>query len=202
MEPPILKADTHEYFSGDALIPGVTTILKPIIDYSDIDPNVLKHKAMLGTYVHFATELYDTGILDFNSLDPLITPYVSAWVKFLDDTDFIIEQTEHVVFYERYLYAGTLDRVGLLNDCRIVLDIKCVSTLTNAVGVQLSAYQEAENSIRKKADHIKKRFALQLKPDSSYRLEPYSNKTDFKIFTSLLTVYNWRLKNGNSTSTW
>jgi len=191
-----LDLDTHTYYLHDEVVPGVTTVLQPITDYSDIDPDVLAYKSALGTAVHYATELYDKDILDFDSLDAPLISYVNAWIKFRDDTGFIVELNEHVVYHKRYHYSGMLDRVGLLNGERGVFDIKCVVTLAPHVGVQLAAYQEAENSNRKKLDQIKNRFAIQLKPDGTYRLQPYRERTDFSVFTSLLTLYNWETRHG------
>ena len=124
----------------------------------------------------------------------MVHPYLVAWIRFIDDTGFRVEMNEQFVFHDRYFYAGTLDRVGLLNGVRSVIDIKTVAVLGPHTGVQLAAYQEALNSNLKKADHINKRFAVQLKPDSTYRLQPYTDKSDFSVFTSLLNIHNWRQK--------
>ncbi len=70
------------------------------------------------------------------------------------------------------------------------------ATLTACVGVQLAAYQEAENMIRQSNQQIKKRFALQLKPNGTYKLREYTGKQDFKMFTSLLNLFRWRQKHG------
>ena len=198
MDYPVLDLDKHIYHLNEMVVPGVTTVLQPITDYGGIDPAILEYKSALGTAVHYATELYDNDDLDFDSLDAALAPYVDGWIKFIADTGFIIELNEHIVYHKRYHYAGMLDRVGLLNDERCVIDIKCVSVLAPHVGVQLAAYQEAENSVRKKVDKITKRFAAQLKPDGTYRLEPYTDRTDFSVFTSLLNIHNWDIKHAKS----
>jgi len=195
MDFPELNKSTHTYMLNGYRVPGVTTVLKPIIDYSGIDPDTLQDKAELGTHVHLATEFVDKGGLDYDNLDERLKGYVKAWMQFRFDTGIQIELTEHVVYHSRYKYAGTLDRVAILNGDRCVIDIKCTVALTPSVGVQLAAYMEAENSIRKSKNKVVKRFAVQLKPNGTYRLCPYTDTTDFKMFTSLLTLYNWRLKN-------
>jgi len=186
--------ENHVYHLNGEIVSGVTTLLQSVVDYSMVDVTVLAFKAKLGTYVHLATEYFDNKTLDIDSLDAALLPYVNAWILFNKETGFVTELSEHVVYHERYHYAGTLDRVGILNDERILLDIKCTSVLEPHVGVQLAAYFEAENSTREKPDRVKKRFALQLKKDGSYNLKRYKNIEDFKVFTSLLNIYNWRHK--------
>ena len=41
-------------------------------------------------------------------------------------------------------------------------------------------------------DKIKRRFAVLLKPDGTYKLEEYKNKADWQVFLACLTLYNFR----------
>lgn len=188
---------THTYTWKGMVVPGVTSVLAPISNYDGIPEHILERKAKIGTYAHYATELYDKDDLVMETLDPAIEPYVQAWIKFRRDTGFVVELSEQKVFHRSFFYAGTLDRGGLLNSERSLLDIKCVAALGPQTGVQTAAYREAINSQLPKKKHYKRRYAVQLKPDGTYHLQPYNDDgDDFKMFTSLLNFYNWRLKHG------
>jgi hypothetical protein len=38
------------------------------------------------------------------------------------------------------------------------------------------------------------RFALGLRPDGTYRLQPYSDPLDWQCFLSHVTIHNWKAK--------
>lgn len=192
-----LDEATHTYTDDNGLIvPSVTQIIDNLTDYVGIPAHVLDHKSQIGIAVHKACELADKFILEWSSVSECIFPYLIAWQKFLVDTGFEVILNEHFVYHKRYRYAGMLDRVGILNDSLAVVDIKATAVIGPHVGIQLAGYQEAENSQRKKADKIKNRFAVQLKPDESYRLIPFEDKADYSVFLSQLTIFNWRIRYG------
>lgn len=193
---PVLEEDTHTYFLNGKVIPGVTTMISDakLVDLDQIPPAVLEHKRNIGNAVHYATELHDLGVLDPASVHESIKPYFNAYLKFLAETDVQILEVENVVYHDTYQYAGKNDRVILLNGYRGVLDIKTTSILSAAVGVQTAAYKEALNCGRADADKVVTRFALQLRPDSTYRLEQFSDHSDFSTFLACLQVYNWKQK--------
>ncbi len=66
------QAEDHTYRHLPSLrqVPSVTTILKVMGTYRDIDPETLSYAAMRGTHVHQACELYDMDDLDIERLDP------------------------------------------------------------------------------------------------------------------------------------
>lgn len=187
-----LDGSTHTYYLDGQVIPGVTQTIDQLTSFAGIPPEVLEYASERGRLVHRATELYDNENLDFGSLDPVLVPYLDAWIKFKKESGFIPINIEQIVFHKRHRYAGTLDRAGILYDHESVLDIKAVAVLGDHTGVQLAGYQEAENSTRKKADHIRHRYAVQLKPDGTYRLRQYKDKADFSVFLSCLNLHNWR----------
>lgn len=198
---PTLDQDTHTYTLGDQMIPCVSEIISPLTDFSMIPPAVLEYKTMIGIHVHKACELYDLDDLVIDTLDPALKQYVMAWIRFLDETGFVVELNEQIVFHDKYLFAGTLDRVGLLHGVRALVDLKTVAQLGPQTGVQTAAYLCALNHKKKKADHVTKRFALQLKKDGSYRLQPYEDRLDLGTFTSLLNLHNWRIKHHGKANT-
>lgn len=188
---------THTYWIGAAKVPSVTQILKPLVDLSSIPSGVLAHASARGTAVHYACELFDQDNLDWDSLDVELVPYVEAWVEFRMATGFMPIRNEERVFHPGLFYAGTLDRTGLINGELSVVDIKTSSGLYPTVGMQLAAYAEALNATNANATEPKHtgRYAVQLKKDGRYHLQPYTDKTDWPVFVSLKTLITWSDKN-------
>lgn len=176
---------THTYRFNGNVVPGVTSILSPLTDFSRVPPHVLHAASEFGKAVHLACELDDMNDLDEAALDPALTPYLQAWRKF--STEHEVEWTliEHPVYHRALGYAGTLDRLGRVKGIATVLDIKSSAQLYPSVGPQLAAYQEA-------AEHpTVQRMAVQLKSDGTYTAKTYTDATDWPVFASLLTLRNW-----------
>ena len=179
--------ESHTYRFQGKLVPGVTTILKPITDFSAVPPNVLKAASDFGTAVHLACELDDLGDLDESQLDTALVPYLKAWRKFSDDHSVEWDLIEAPVYQPVFRYAGTLDRFGLVSGVKAVVDIKSSVQLYPSVGPQLAAYERALPV----GLAAQKRIAVQLKGDGTYSAKEYSEPTDWPLFCSLLTVRNW-----------
>lgn len=192
-------SDLHEYRFGGINVPGVTSVLAPLVDYSMVNQELLERARVLGQAVHLATELYDQGTLDTDSLDPVLVPYLDAWIRFRKEVDFQPIGIEQRVYHPIYRYAGTLDRTGLVRGNMAVLDIKKMLVLGPVIGVQLAAYQNALNVVRPSVEtpypvRIADRYALGLQADGTYRLQQYQDPADWSTFLSLLNIKNWKAK--------
>jgi hypothetical protein len=199
---PVLTFDeaSHSYHVDGVYVPSVTTILKPLSQYGQVNPAVLAKAAELGTMVHAATELYDLGTLDEDDLDPVLRPYLDAWIRFRKEVDFQPVTVEKRLYHATFGYCGTSDRTGIVRGKMAVVDIKKMLTLGPTIGPQLAAYQEAHN---REGAGITRRYALGLRRDGTYRLQEYTDPSDLPCFMSLLTIYkaeqtvaNWRKKHG------
>jgi hypothetical protein len=191
----------HEYRFNGELIPSVTGILKPLVDYSAIHPDVLKRASELGTMVHKTTELFDADELDEDDLDPILRPYLDGWKRFRHEVGFVPDTIEKRMYHPTFRYCGTSDRTGVIRGKKAVVDIKKMMQLGPVIGVQLAAYMAALNH---DGAGIEKRYALGLRPDGTYRLQEFADPSDLPCFMSLLTVMraqetitNWRKKHGN-----
>ncbi|PFH08128.1 hypothetical protein BCF11_0480 [Collimonas sp. PA-H2] len=191
----MLTFDTskHEYRWNGNVVPSVTQILSPMMNFSMLNPEVLQRAQKLGTAVHRMTELYDKDDLDTDSLSDELKPYLTAWIRFKDDCGFEPATIESQLYHPIHGFSGTSDRTGPVRGRMAVLDIKKMATLGPVIGMQLSAYQ-ALHSLH--GPQILDRYALGLRPDGTYRMVPYKDPLDFPAFLSLLTLRNWRLKNG------
>lgn len=192
--------DTHTYWLGDAKVPSVTTILKPLTDLSAIPRDVLQYAADRGTAVHYGTELYDTDQLDWDSLTDELVPYIEAWAEFRAITGFRPELIEARVFHPGLFYAGTLDRTGIINGERAILDIKTSKTMYPTVGMQLAAYAEALHAAQPEQDKHTARYAVQLKDDGTWALHQYADPTDWPTFVAMRTLVGWADKHNQRIS--
>lgn len=176
---------SHTYQFNGQVVPGVTSILSPLTDFSRVPPAVLEAASQFGKAVHRACELDDLGELDEAALDPALKPYLQAWRKFSAEHQVQWDVIEEPVYHNTMRYAGTPDRFGLVNGVRTVVDIKSTAQLYPAVGPQLAAYANAL------LEPFAIRMAVQLKADGTYVAKAYKDPTDWPMFASLLTLRTW-----------
>ena len=86
-----------------------------------------------GTYVHKAVNLYEKGLLNFETLDEYTEPYLNQYLDFKQHTEFKMLSGEQIVYYQhsdysKILYCGTYDLIGILNGNVVIIDIKTNST--------------------------------------------------------------------------
>ncbi|MDN7658479.1 hypothetical protein [Burkholderia cenocepacia] len=187
----------HTYTVAGRRVPSVTQILAPLVDYSMVPRETLERGRQLGSAVHRMTELYDLDDLDMDSLADELRPYLTAWIKFRAETGFVPETIEKRMFHPSLRFAGTPDRSGLISGRRAVIDIKKMLTLGPVIGLQLAAYREL---FAKNGTVVEDRYGLGLRADGTYRLVPYTDKSDWPVFLSLLTLRNWKEKHGHDTA--
>jgi len=189
---------THIYRNTETglVIPNVTSILKKagLVDFSMVDKDELKRAQDFGKAVHSATHLYDTNNLDMGSLSLALEPYLEDWIKWKRDSGFVIQSSEQIVYSKKWNYAGTYDRVGLLDGVRTLIDIKTGTTLPKTIALQIAAYMGAYNESTN-YPKIKRRLSIWLRGDGQARPTEYKERTDFRVFTSCLNVVNWRKLN-------
>lgn len=185
--------DQHVYRYKGRVIPGVTRVLDGILrDFSMVSREKLAIAAETGDLVHRATELDVLGDLDEASVDPSITPYITAWRTFRREVNPVFTASEEIVYHPTYNYAGRLDHEVVIRGEDGILDKKTgVDDVIDAV--QLSAYLQAKYHREPEVALRKKRWVLSLKRDGTYRLRPYGDH--FHVFLAALTCY--RFKNGN-----
>ena len=176
---------THTYCWDGKRVPGVTTILQALHNFDGVPAGLLAIAQERGTAVHLACEYLDQGMLDEDSIDPAIAGYVNAWRLFTAELTPIWSHIEARCFHKVMRYAGTVDRVGIINGKEYVLDIK-TSIASHAVwGLQTAAYAHALEKERAF------RATVQLRIDGTYRLIEWDDKSDWPTFISLITINNF-----------
>lgn len=195
-------AATHTYRIHGITLPSVTQLLKPLTDeaFAGIPQSILDNKSAIGTAVHYATELYDADDIDTDDLHPTVLNYLLGWSRFIGDHEGRIQivRSESKQYHPTLQYAGTVDRELLFDGEPMILDIKTTDQIHAHVGVQLAGYAMLAEANSDKAKRIPanryKRVALQLLPDSDYKLHYFTEQIDFTCFMSMLTFYNWKAK--------
>jgi hypothetical protein len=182
-------AERHLYFLDGRLLPSVTDILKEagLLVY----PGTNEYQKQRGSYVHKATELIDIGMLHWEGLDRALRPYCDGYVRFLGETGFEPLMTERSLYHPGLLYAGTIDRIGVLEGSRVIVDIK-TGVPHPATEIQLAAYSE----LARPHVPVDRCLALYLRPDGSYSLvEARDEARSFNVFVAALSIVRWRREN-------
>lgn len=173
----------HQYQVDGEPIPSVSEVLRFMSReiYDSATQYQLNNAADRGTRIHKATEQIDR----FGSCEITedIESYIRAYIQFLRDHKPHWEKIEHAMYHPELMYAGTLDRVGIIGGKRTVVDIKSTSKIeTPLVTAQVNGY--AMMSL----DPIEQVAVLQLKKDGTYRFRILEKDTS--TFLAALTLHN------------
>lgn len=138
-----------------------------------------------GTAVHDAVHQLHAGA-ENPSADLIASdvPYFDAYLAFMAESGFHVHGSEERLCDPLTGYAGTLDLRGQLPRYTFGLDILDIKTGTvpTWVGYQTAAYA------RVVPGDLKRRWALNLRADGTYRLEPLTTRSDERVFLAALTV--------------
>lgn len=184
----------HVYRFNGVVVPSVTQILKPLIDYSMIPADTLEHARQEGVAIHSMIELECKDELE--DLPDWLAPYYEAWTKFKAETGFKLIASETRLYHSKLHYAGTPDLVGTMQHVgkrtAVVVDIKRSLLAGPVIGLQLAGYQDAIND---NSDvRVTRRFALQPRKTGQYMLKEFDDKSDSSTFLALLTIHKWKGK--------
>jgi len=142
----IFNSDRHEYSiqydpKKPIVIPSVTQLLQygHIVDSTFIAP----HYAIDGSEMHTMTELIDQCLYEDTLTDSRVHAALVGYELFLQDHDVLWEQTEQITFHEELFYAGTKDRLGIIDGKRMLVDLKSGHRYRWHV-IQLAAYLMCE----------------------------------------------------------
>jgi len=176
----------HLYTLDGRPLPSTTGILKAegFID----DAWFTEDARLRGTYVHLACHLYDKGTLDIDTLDDALRPYLDGYIRFKEETGFQVIESEIPHYHPQYLYAGTPDKIGMMNGTDTLVDLKS-GIIQPWCALQTASYEMFFN-------RPMKRFGVQLTDDGKYKIVPFPDRTDRNIFLSALAIHNWKINHG------
>lgn len=189
---------THTYYWNGVRVPGVTSVIDDLLSWDHIPRDRLDHAREEGRAIHMMAEYHWQGTLDVDSLPDWLRPRYEALLKFVADTDFQPMAWERQVYHKRYCYAGTLDAFGAMRiagkpGCFALLDIKRTLYGGRVTGLQLAGYEMAyddEPSLSSPGGVA--RFALHLKDNGRYELEPFTDRNDHGAFLACLTRHRFK----------
>lgn len=180
-----LDPETHTYACDGVVYPSVTQILK---DEGFIDATWFTDYARdRGILVHRITHWYDTDELDMESVDPALGGYLEAWIRFREESGFDPQIIEQSLASHTHRFAGTPDRVGILNGNLAIPDIKS-GAIQPWTGLQLAGYEVLYGQ-------RVNRFGVQLTDDGKYKLIPFTDRNDRGVFLAALATWWWKEAN-------
>lgn len=184
----------HKYELDGSIIPSVSEITRFLSRevYQDIQQYRLDNAAGRGTRVHKATEQLDR--LGDCEVDMEIEPYVRAYIKFRQEHSCEWTGIEKPCVNEQLRYAGTMDRIGMLDGQKAILDIKAQSsTHAPLVKAQLNGYALCQSEPHEL-------YCLQLMNTGKYRLYPVAvDPTEFMACYDLHTALKKKRERGRIT---
>lgn len=182
----------HSYWLGENRLIGVTEAMQAagLTDFSRVDPQVLEHARQRGTAVHAACHYLDDGDLNWATVSPEIEPYVRAWERFKADTGVVIVECEKPRYHATLGFAGTPDRVVVLNCAKGTIDLKTYKP-DAVTGVQLAGYSFLAFGPQRAYD-TPKRWGIELKDDGKYGLHEYTDRGDEAVFMACLTIAKFK----------
>lgn len=130
--------DAHQYWWGDAPVPGVNEILRATglvnTDY------FTEEGAARGKRRHLLVEDYDRGQIDWSEVEAEDSHILVGYREFLEDTGFVVQSNELPLYHPVLQYAGTLDKLGTLEGKTTVLDVKTGSSVGAWAKIQVALY--------------------------------------------------------------
>ena len=109
--PELLLDEFHQYRLDERPIDGLTSTIAEAGLIRGGDPWYMTR----GSAIHLATEYFDKGTLDEDSVSDEIKGYLASWKQFRVDQNYTPTHIELKLYDPIYLYAGTLDRLPLLD---------------------------------------------------------------------------------------
>ena len=169
--------ETHAYQLDGRPVPSVTEIVSIITarKYSETNPAMMAQAQRRGTEVHELCEMIDYGV-EPEELDvpPELVGYVNAYLTFLRDYVPEWEYAEKMV--STLEYAGRVDRIGIINGRRTIVDIKTTAQMDKlsrlALLFQLYFYKDAVTFTTELP--VKSLMGVQLKKDGTYTVRDAS----------------------------
>ena len=151
--------------------------------YKDAPLWQMEAAADRGTKVHAATEALDrTGRAE---IEDDYLPYLQAYALFLKEHDVQWELIEHPDYHPSHRYAGTIDRYGLVDGFKTLLDIKTTYKVYKPLcSASLNLYRLILEARQKTVERL---MILHLKKDGSYKLIKF--EVDNSVPMALITLH-------------
>lgn len=190
----VFYEDGHRYNLDGCALPSVTDVIRDNRfggDFSAVDHATLEHARQRGTAVHAALHYDDEGMLDETTVHAEVAPYLEAWRRFRAERHVAIVEMERRYADATYRFAGTLDRIAVVEGRRVLIDVKTGDV--EGADLQTAAYAHLAGEPLSIL-----RWAVQLHPERPvpYTVHPYRNLADWRIFRAALELTHERARRG------
>lgn len=151
--------------------------------YKDAPVWQMEAAADRGTKVHTATETLDrTGRAE---IEEEYLPYLQAYAAFRKEHDVQWELIEHPDYHPAHRYAGTIDRYGLVDGYRTLLDLKTTYRVYKPLcSASLNLYRLILEARKRTVEQM---MILHLKKDGTYKLIKFA--ADDTVPMALITLH-------------
>ena len=177
--------EDHIYMMDGEQLPCVSDLCRFLHRevYKDAPTWQMEAAADRGTKVHAATEALDgSGRAEIESE---YLPYLEAYVLFLKDHEVEWELSETAMYHPEHRYAGTIDRYGMVDGKKTLLDIK--TTYRVMKPLCLASLNLYRMMLQARGKTVEQLMILHLKKDGKYRLIVFP--MDDAVPNALLTLH-------------
>lgn len=158
----------HIYMLNGQRLPCVSDLCRFLHReiYKDAPLWQMEAAADRGTKVHAATEALDkTGRAE---IEDEYLPYLQAYAAFRREHDVQWELIEHPDYHPAHRYAGTIDRYGMVDGFKTLLDIKTTYRVYKPLcSASLNLYRMM---LEARGRDVERLLILHLKKEGSYKL--------------------------------
>jgi hypothetical protein len=197
MQELMFEEESHIYTLQGEVLPCVSDLCRFLHReiYKDAPSWAMEAAAERGTAVHEAAQQLDsTGTAD---IPDEYAPYLQAYAAFLREHDVEWMLIEQPLYHPQYLYAGTIDRYGIVDGFHTLVDLKTTYTIYKPLCcAQLNLYRLM---LIIRGYPVQRLAILHLKKDGTYRFVRFD--IDDIIPNALLALHNALRKRKKKRST-
>ena len=179
-------AETHTHRIGDVIVPGITTVLKPLYDFGGIPAHILEAARQWGSAVHKMVELYCSDTLD--TLDEALISPLNEFKRWLKDygfnkSDFIVE----IPMGDAGLMVACIP--DLILDGKLIVEIKSRehNMLTDSIQTVFQEHVWKKNGGERTKEY--ERRVLYLPPVGSYKYTKVNERQAWPRCRKLIDYY-------------
>jgi hypothetical protein len=177
---------SHVYELDGERIPCVSDLCRFLHKeiYKDAPLWQMEAAADRGTKVHAATEALDkTGRAE---IEDSYLPYLQAYAQFRQEHEVQWELIEYADYHPELMYAGTIDRYGIVDGYRTLADLKTTYRVYKLLcGASLNLYRLILEARQKAVERL---MIIHLKKDGTYKL--VNIPIDGAVAMALITLHN------------
>ena len=177
---------SHVYELDGERIPCVSDLCRFLHKeiYKDAPLWQMEAAADRGTKVHAATEALDRE--GRAEIEDSYLPYLQAYAQFRQEHEVQWELIEYADYHPELMYAGTIDRYGIVDGYRTLADLKTTYRVYKPLcGASLNLYRLILEARQKAVERL---VIIHLKKDGTYKL--VNIPIDGAVAMALITLHN------------